>query len=200
MVLDEIDASDPNVLLYLNTLENGYMSFPDKLVEVHPDFRLLATANPQDNHKDYNGRSKLDAATLDRFDIIEIEIDPNLEQALVDPVTYKHIETIRSALKAQNSTTYISVRDAVRFQQRRDLNILNGFVKRLFKDDLIAFEKYQKEVEKIPEVEDFEKCKNLLEVWKYAESLSSDKEKLQKRYAKTPTQDYAPGPEAASSS
>ena len=45
LLLDEINAGDPNVLLCLNTIENGFMSFPDKRVEVHSDFRLCATAN-----------------------------------------------------------------------------------------------------------------------------------------------------------
>ena len=49
-LIDEIDAMDPNVLLALNTIENGIVSFPDKVVEMHPDFRLLATANPSDQH------------------------------------------------------------------------------------------------------------------------------------------------------
>jgi len=40
LLLDEIDAGDPNVLLCLNTLENGFMSFPDLIVQKHPDFRL----------------------------------------------------------------------------------------------------------------------------------------------------------------
>jgi len=47
-LLDEIDAADANVLLALNTIENGYIAFPDKIVQLHKNFRLMATSNPQE--------------------------------------------------------------------------------------------------------------------------------------------------------
>jgi len=103
LLLDEIDASDPNVILCLNTVENGYVSFPDKIVDIHKDFRLMATSNPQDNHAAYNGRAKLDAATMDRFDEISVELDGNLEKSLVDESTFKHISLIRKCLAEVNS-------------------------------------------------------------------------------------------------
>ena len=140
-LLDEIDASDPNVILCLNTIENGYVSFPDGVVELHEDFRLMATSNPQNNHKDYNGRAKLDAATLDRFDIISVEKDDELEQSLVDYHTYSHIELVRKCLKDVNSATYISMRDSIRFQKRKDLDLLDDFVDRLMSNDSVALEK-----------------------------------------------------------
>lgn len=168
VLLDEIDASDPNVLLCLNTVENGYLSFPDKIVDLHPNFRLIATSNPQDNHKDYNGRAKLDAATLDRFDLIDVELDQNLEKSLVDANTYAHIELIRSCLKNTNSSTYISMRDSLRYQIRKDLNLLYGFVERLFKKDMMAFENYKTLMPTIPTFSTIEQCKTLEDVWKFA--------------------------------
>ena len=170
VLLDEIDASDANVLLCLNTIENGYLSFPDKVVELHPNFRLMATANPQDNHKDYNGRSKLDAATLDRFDTIDIELDDELEKSLVDFVTYSNIKLIRQCLKDVNSATYVSMRDSIRFQTRKNLNLLDGFVERLLKKDSMALDSYKEKQHTIPEVSDISECETVLDVWKYAQT------------------------------
>lgn len=166
-LMDEIDASDPNVILSLNTIENGYITFPDKLVELHTDFRLMATSNPQDNHRDYNGRAKLDAATLDRFDIILLERDELVEQSLVDYNTFSHIELIRKCLSEANSDKYISMRDSIRYQKRKDLNLLTGVVERLFGNDLLALEKYNTRKDDIPKVSDIAECENLSDVWEH---------------------------------
>lgn len=168
MLLDEIDASDPNVLLCLNTIENGYITFPDKIVDLHKNFRLLSTSNPQDNHKNYNGRAKLDDATLDRFDIIDIERDNDLEKTLVDYHTHAHITLIRECLSSTNSPTYISMRDAIRFQKRKELGLLDGFVERLLKKDKLALEQYTHKADNLPSVATIEECKTLNDVWQFA--------------------------------
>lgn len=81
-LLDEADAGNSNVLILLNAaLSNGYMSFPDKMVHVHEDFRLIATANTFGTgaSRQYVGRNQLDAATIDRFVTITWEIDERIE-------------------------------------------------------------------------------------------------------------------------
>lgn len=166
-LMDEIDASDPNVILCLNTVENGYISFPDKIVELHPDFLLMATSNPQDKHREYSGRAKLDAATMDRFDIIPVEKDEALEKSLVDFHTFSHIELIRACLEENNSATYISMRDSIRFQKRKDLDLLDSFVDRLLAKDLLALESYNKRKAAIPKVSDIKECATLKDVWEY---------------------------------
>ncbi|WAK44672.1 denitrification regulatory protein [Alteromonas phage vB_AmeP_PT11-V19] len=172
MLLDEIDASDPNVILTLNTIENGYLTFPDKVVDLHPDFRLLATSNPQDNHKDYNGRAKLDAATLDRFDVIDIALDPNLEASMVDLDTISHIRLIRECLEEQNSPTYISMRDTLRYQKRKELELLEGFVERLLVKDPVCLDNYKERMGKLPKFSNVEECETLKDVWEFAETSS----------------------------
>ena len=167
VLLDELDASDPNVILCLNTIENGYLSFPDELVQLHPDFRLMATSNPQDNHKDYNGRAKLDASTMDRFDIVDIERDENLEQSLVDFSTHAHMSLMRKCLGKVNSVTYVSMRDSIRYQKRKELNLLDGYVNRLMKQDQLAFEDYEIQSKSIPKVSDISKCEKLSDVWEF---------------------------------
>lgn len=84
-LLDEADAGNSNVLILLNAaLSNGYMAFPDGMIKVHEDFRMVATANTYGHgaSRQYVGRNQLDAATLDRFVVINWDIDARIEEAL----------------------------------------------------------------------------------------------------------------------
>lgn len=84
-LLDEADAGNSNVLILLNAaLSNGQMAFPDKMVKVHPAFRIVATANTYGNgaSRQYVGRNQLDAATLDRFAVLDWNIDDKVEEVL----------------------------------------------------------------------------------------------------------------------
>ena len=74
-ILDEIDACNPNTLLALNSLKNKRFQFPDKIVDIHKDFRLIATANTLEYSDVYNGRSKLDKATLTRFKVVQCDLE-----------------------------------------------------------------------------------------------------------------------------
>ncbi len=163
-LLDEIDAADANVLLTLNTIENGYISFPKGIVELHPKFRLMATANPQNEHEFYVGRTKLDAATLDRFDIVPVPRDDELEKTLVDPDTHRRMELLRKVLKDMNSSTQISMRDSMRYQQRKNLNIVDGVIERLAGDNPLAVEKYNEMLQHLPKHSDQSECKTLDEL------------------------------------
>lgn len=162
MLLDEIDAGDPNVLLAFNTIENGYISFPDGLVNCHEDFRLAATANPQDQHNFYTGRSKLDAATLDRFDIIDVERDNELEMSLVDLDTYHRMEVLRSILKENNAEKQVSMRDSLRYQLRKNLNMLNdNFIYRLTNKSDLILEQYNAKVAVLPKHRNQSDCETI---------------------------------------
>lgn len=122
-LLDEIDAADPNVLLCLNTIENGFISFPDGIVEAHPDFRLVATANPFDAHSTYTGRSKLDFSTIDRYFIVEIERDDSLEIALTSAELFEEVSLARSVLSELGSTRTVTMRDSIRMHKLSALGI-----------------------------------------------------------------------------
>lgn len=74
-IIDEIDACNPNVLLALNSLKNKKFQFADALIDIHPNFRLIATANTLEYSDVFNGRSKLDQATLSRFKIINCDLE-----------------------------------------------------------------------------------------------------------------------------
>lgn len=81
--LDEIDSCNPAGLVAMNTIAaNGHASFPDgSRVARHADFGLVACANTYGRGADrmYVGRSQLDAATLDRFAVIDWDYDEDAE-------------------------------------------------------------------------------------------------------------------------
>jgi len=84
-LLDEADAGNSNVLILLNAaLSNGYMAFPDGMIKAHPNFHMVATANTYGNgaSRQYVGRNQLDAATLDRFTVLNWDIDDKIEASL----------------------------------------------------------------------------------------------------------------------
>lgn len=147
MLLDELDAADPNVILCLNTLENGYLACPDKIVEVHKDFRLCATANPSTEHQIYTGRSKLDAATLDRFEKVTIDRDPDLEESLTCKDTVQEINIMRKLLTSNSMSKTLSMRDAIRLHKRKQLNLDTGYYKTLLEHKEL-FSDYEKLIKK----------------------------------------------------
>jgi hypothetical protein len=82
----ETDASMPGALLAFNTgLANGWMDFPDGVVQKHPDFRVVADANTFGTGADrlYVGRNQLDAASLDRYAVLDWPYDEALEAAMI---------------------------------------------------------------------------------------------------------------------
>ena len=85
-MLDEMDASIPEVLVILNAaIANRYFDFPAPIgyVEAHPDFRVVAAGNTFGNGADYDyvGRNQLDAASLDRFAVVRVDYSPAIEEA-----------------------------------------------------------------------------------------------------------------------
>ncbi len=85
MLLDEFDNGHPGLLTELNqSLALDTCAFADGMVPRHPSFRVVATGNTYGTGADrqYVGRQTLDAATLDRFVIIDVPVDENLETRL----------------------------------------------------------------------------------------------------------------------
>lgn len=80
--LDEIDNGNANVLAVLNSALSGDTNvFPDKMVNKHKDFVVIACANTfgLGSSISYVGRTQIDAATLDRFFFVEMPYDDGLE-------------------------------------------------------------------------------------------------------------------------
>lgn len=85
LFLDELDRSNPGVMTILNAcLANGHMTFPDKVVPIHPDLRVLAAGNTYGTGPDrkFVGAQQIDGATLDRFSVETIDYDEALEHSL----------------------------------------------------------------------------------------------------------------------
>jgi len=115
-VMDEIDAGNSNVLIVINSaLSNGFASFPDKQVEVHKDFRFIATANTigKGANTKYVGRNQLDAALLDRFAIIHLGYSDSVEASLLSTRTRIAIKTLRGFVQRGGFETFISTRFGV---------------------------------------------------------------------------------------
>ena len=86
-MLDEMDASIPEVLVILNAaIANRYFDFPAPIgyVEAHPDFRVVAAGNTtgQGANFEYVGRNQLDGASLDRFAIVKVDYSKTIENAV----------------------------------------------------------------------------------------------------------------------
>jgi MoxR-like ATPase len=116
-LMDEIDAGNSNVLIQINSaLSNGLCAFPDAMVKRHEDFVFIASANTFGNgaNRQYVGRNQLDAATLDRFALIEWLIDDELESNLAVGVNgkawYMAVRATRDYVSEKNIRALISPR------------------------------------------------------------------------------------------
>ena len=114
-MLDEIDASTPEVLVILNAaIANGYFDFPCGKKSAHDDFRLIAAGNTYGTGADleYTGRNQLDAASLDRFAVIEIDYEKDIELAIAqnDKELVEFIHRLREEIKKAGIKFVVSYR------------------------------------------------------------------------------------------
>lgn len=118
-LLDEMDASDENTLLAINTaLANGRMAVPGRTGQPeairHPDFCCIACANTYGNGADrtYVGRNQLDGATLDRFRVgmISCDYDSRIEDAVVYPMVLRWARGMRERIVQGNLRRFVSTR------------------------------------------------------------------------------------------
>lgn len=81
--IDEIDSSDPSVLVAINAaIANRKMVFPNGTVDAHENFCIIVAGNTNGSgaNENYNTRNLIDAATLDRFIILNIDYDERIEK------------------------------------------------------------------------------------------------------------------------
>lgn len=85
-IADEIDNWNPSALVALNApLANGWVSTPQGILKRHPDCCIIAAANTWGlgATSDYVGRTRLDAATVNRFTTkLNWPYDEKLESAI----------------------------------------------------------------------------------------------------------------------
>ena len=144
-MFDEIDASDPEVMVTFNAaLANGYMDFPTGREYAHEDFRVIAAANTTGNgaSHEYVGRNQLDAATLDRFGMLRIDYDKNIEESLTDDMALvKFVRKFREACNKFGINHVVSYRAIRRCSMLKEaLGIRDaleiGLIKNLERDDM----------------------------------------------------------------
>ena len=86
VVIDEIDTGNPGIIAGLNALvSNGHYMFPNgETVPKHPQFYVMACANTNGTGAiaGFTARQRLDAATLNRFALVKLEYDRELEKAI----------------------------------------------------------------------------------------------------------------------
>ena len=152
-MLDEMDASIPEVLIILNAaIANRYFDFPAPIgyVEAHPDFRVIAAGNTFGNGADYDyvGRNQLDAASLDRFAQVRIDYDPRIEEGCAngDQDLLRFCRKFREATKKAGIRTVVSYRAISRMAKLSACmdaaELLDScLIKSLDLDDLKAIEK-----------------------------------------------------------
>lgn len=113
---DEMDAADANMLLALNTaLANGHLFNPinGETYTRHADFVFVAGANTVGKGGDhvYTGRSRLDGSTLDRFVLLAVDYNEEIERQLCpDSTMYKLLSNAREKLRSLKSDEIISTR------------------------------------------------------------------------------------------
>lgn len=85
--LDEMDASIPEVLVALNAaIANRYFDFPCGKVKLNENCRFICAGNTYGTGADaeYTGRYQLDAATLDRFAVVDIDYSKDIFNAVTN--------------------------------------------------------------------------------------------------------------------
>lgn len=113
---DEMDAADANLLLSINTaLSHNEMLNPmnGETIKKHKDFIFTGAANTNGKGSThlYTGRSRLDAATLDRMVMINVTYDEKLESELCpDQDLYAFLLETRRSLIREGYDEFISTR------------------------------------------------------------------------------------------
>lgn len=119
MLLDEIDAGDPNLFTYINKAiaNNSYtveQRYKKPIVKKSKEFSLMAAANTFGHGADamYVGRNQLDAATLDRFQVGLIAMDYNrdVEESLAPTELCQWAWGIRDRIRENKLRRIMSTR------------------------------------------------------------------------------------------
>jgi cobaltochelatase CobS len=119
ILLDELDAGSNEALLALNAaLANGVMCLPSgEIIRAHADFKCVGAANTfgQGATADYVGRTRIDAAFLQRFGArLTWGYDEQLETAMANLPTWSaRVQRARQMAKAAGLKVLITPRASV---------------------------------------------------------------------------------------
>lgn len=143
-MLDEMDASIPDVLVKLNmAIANREFDFPQGKdingnlvggkVKAHSDFRVVSAGNTFGLGADYEyvGRNQLDGASLDRFAIVEIDYDKNIEMNVArgDKELVDFVEDLRRTANESGIRMIISYRGIGRIAKMKNVLSLKETLK-----------------------------------------------------------------------
>ena len=124
-LIDEMDAADANVLVFLNSaLANGEFtvpkSFESPVMKRHPKFICIAAANTWGSGPDamFCGRNPLDESTKDRFEMVEMDFDTSFEEKVVAPEILAWGLQVRRVLMEKKIRRSMGTRKLVRMTQR----------------------------------------------------------------------------------
>jgi MoxR-like ATPase len=116
-LFDEVDASEPDALTAFNAaLDNGVCDFPDGMVKRHKDFFAIAAGNTFGRGADrqYVGRNQLDAATLDRFCVFEVDYDEQFENTITPNGEWTaYVQRIRASIAREKVRHIVSPRASI---------------------------------------------------------------------------------------
>jgi MoxR-like ATPase len=129
-LLDEFDAADPNMLLVINSaLANGSLHVPQRhgepLVKRGKNSAIIAAANTYGQGADmvYAGRNQLDAATLDRFYVVEMEYDRALEARIGDKAACEWAWRLREQVRQHRIRRVVSTRTIMKITAALDAGV-----------------------------------------------------------------------------
>jgi len=114
-LLDEMDGLDANVLTAANGMfEAKRWAAPSgEVIERHPDFILFSAMNTYGTGASrlYTGRSQLDAASLDRWVVLDCDYDAELERSLCSvPAIVDTFHVIRARVRSLGLRRWVTGR------------------------------------------------------------------------------------------
>jgi len=143
-LLDEMDNISQNLSVSLNqSLSQSVLTFPDKTVEKHSNFRFLGTGNTNGmgGNSSFSGRQKLDFSFKDRFIPIEWTFDNNLEYSLCKNGKWVSlVQAIRMAVQKNGIGIQCTMRSSIYgdkiLESQKNIPILDLLEMTIFKYQL----------------------------------------------------------------
>jgi cobaltochelatase CobS len=120
LLWDELDRSGAGAVTAINAaLANGFCAFPDGLVYMHPDFKLIAAGNTTMRGASnlYAAAQQQDASVLDRFAFIPFGYDAHIEDShpqATDKDWVAYVRAVRQAASESGLDVVVSPRATYR--------------------------------------------------------------------------------------
>lgn len=130
LIIDEMEKGGANAMTALNALlANGVFQFPNgEVVKKNDRFVAIACGNTfgRGASRQYVGANELDASTLDRFDVLEWDIDEKLESSIAqDKEWCSIVQALREAVRSFEGTIQLIV--SMRATLRGEKLLAQGF-------------------------------------------------------------------------